>query len=164
MQPGDKEIVLEKTEGYPVDNSTFYTSPRQKRKKPFATNHANTIHSTLQQKQQQQQQTNVNVNFAIPDTKSPGEATDGLDSMTAEKSAQKQQEESPKTSPDKEVIQPVALDPKDLETDLDFGSMVEVMDNPADCQYGVIRWIGYLRDKNKPIAGLEMVSLGLELD
>ena len=54
--------------------------------------------------------------------------------------------------------QPKALDPSEIDGDLEIGSMVEVENNPENCRYGVIKWIGYLRDKHKPIAGLEMVS------
>ena len=49
------------------------------------------------------------------------------------------------------------LDPKDVDSEFDLGSVVEV-DGQMQCKYGVIRWFGYLQDKNKPIVGLEMVS------
>ena len=53
---------------------------------------------------------------------------------------------------------PKTLDPVEAGTDLELNSTVEVCGNPEYCRYGIIRWIGYIRDKNKPIAGLEMVS------
>ena len=53
---------------------------------------------------------------------------------------------------------PKTLDPVEAGTDLELNSTVEVCGNPDYCRYGIIRWIGYIRDKNKPIAGLEMVS------
>lgn len=46
----------------------------------------------------------------------------------------------------------------ELSQHFSLGSVVEVIGNPAQCKYGVIRWMGYLQDKNKPIVGLEMVS------
>ena len=55
---------------------------------------------------------------------------------------------------------PIPVDPSILDTDLEIGSMVEVLSNPP--KYGVIRWIGYCPwvkpDPSKPIAGLEMVN------
>lgn len=51
---------------------------------------------------------------------------------------------------------PKPLDPAEAGTDLELNSTVEVCGNPEYCRYGVIRWIGYIHDKNKPIAGLEM--------
>ena len=52
------------------------------------------------------------------------------------------------------------LDPRDVNSEFDLGSVVEV-DGPMQCKYGVIRWLGYLQDKNKPIVGLEMVRYTL---
>ena len=51
---------------------------------------------------------------------------------------------------------PIPLTASDIDTDLDIGSMVEVLGNPPQCQYGVVKWIGYLKDRSKPIVGLEM--------
>ena len=53
---------------------------------------------------------------------------------------------------------PVELSFSEVNTDLDFGSMVEVVGNPPSCQYGVVKWLGYYEDRSKPIVGLEMVS------
>jgi len=55
---------------------------------------------------------------------------------------------------------PVSLTAMELNTDLDIGSMVEV-DIPgyATLQYGVIRWMGYFKDRLKPIVGIELVSV-----
>ena len=55
-----------------------------------------------------------------------------------------------------EVI-PKALSKAELETDMEIGTMVEI-DISGVCQYGVIRWIGFLDDRNRPIAGIELVS------
>lgn len=44
-------------------------------------------------------------------------------------------------------------------SEFELGSVVEVTGNPENCKYGVIRWIGYLKEKSKPIVGLEMVSV-----
>ena len=57
-----------------------------------------------------------------------------------------------------DYIVPKPLDPAEAGTDLELNSMVEVSGNPEYCRYGIIRWIGYMREKSKPIAGLEMVS------
>ena len=58
---------------------------------------------------------------------------------------------------------PQPLDPKEMKSEFEIGSMVEVTGiNPPNCQYGVIRWFGYLDDKAKPIAGLEMVMLNFD--
>jgi hypothetical protein len=43
-----------------------------------------------------------------------------------------------------------------IDTDLDVGSVVE-FDINSQTHYGVIRWIGYLTDKNCVIAGIELV-------
>lgn len=51
---------------------------------------------------------------------------------------------------------PIPLNPSEIDTDLDIGSMVEVLGNPPQCQYGVVKWLGYLKDRSKPIVGLEM--------
>ncbi len=57
-----------------------------------------------------------------------------------------------------ESIIPVQMNFTEVNSDLDYGSMVEVIGNPPTCQYGVVKWLGYYKDKNKPIVGLEMVS------
>ena len=54
--------------------------------------------------------------------------------------------------------EPISLDPVALKTDIDVGHMVEVVGYPPELRYGVVRWIGYYKDINKPIVGLEMVS------
>lgn len=53
---------------------------------------------------------------------------------------------------------PLPLVLAEVDSSFELGSLVEVDGNPLNCRYGVLRWIGYLRDKHKPIAGLEMVS------
>lgn len=53
--------------------------------------------------------------------------------------------------------EPISLDPATLKTEIDKGHMVEVVGFPPDLRYGVVRWIGYYKDINKPIVGLEMV-------
>ena len=45
----------------------------------------------------------------------------------------------------------------ELGTDLDIGSMVKVAGIPFNCKHGVVRWLGRDNQRNKPIAGLEMV-------
>ena len=53
-------------------------------------------------------------------------------------------------------ISPVPLDPRQLSTELDIGSMAEVnISDPP--QFGLIKWVGHNGDPSKPIAGLEMV-------
>ena len=44
------------------------------------------------------------------------------------------------------------------ETSLDIGSMVEVKGKNVKPRYGVIRWMGYILNSDKKIAGLEMVT------
>ena len=52
-----------------------------------------------------------------------------------------------------------SVDPRQLGTEFDLGSMVEVVDNPPNCRYGVIRWMGFVKDRQTdPLVGLEMVS------
>ena len=51
------------------------------------------------------------------------------------------------------------LKPSEINFAFEIGSMVEVKDNPADCRFGVVRWLGYFNDRTKPLAGLEMVSV-----
>lgn len=53
-------------------------------------------------------------------------------------------------------VGPTPLNASDLDSDLELGSMVEVLGNPPHCQYGVVKWLGYLKDRSKPIVGLEM--------
>lgn len=159
IQPGDKEFTLERADGVGgniaqhTDNSTFYTSPRQKRKKNFAYT-SNTIGS-------QPTSANQISHSNVTDTsRKPVEAyCDGLSPGEQEPVVSRGQDSGKDPSPEKEVIQPLPLDPHDLDTDLEYGSMVEVVGNPPECRYGVIRWVGYLRDKNKPIAGIELVSI-----
>ena len=55
-----------------------------------------------------------------------------------------------------------AMTAAELGTDLDIGSKVEVVGNLPNCKYGVVRWMGRDNQKNKPIAGLEMVRLSLD--
>ena len=45
-----------------------------------------------------------------------------------------------------------------LKTDLDIGSMVEVLSKKQKPKYGVIRWLGFVPNSDKKIAGLELVS------
>ena len=45
-----------------------------------------------------------------------------------------------------------------LKTDLDIGSMVEVLSKNQKPKYGVIRWLGFVPNSDKKIAGLELVS------
>lgn len=45
-----------------------------------------------------------------------------------------------------------------LKTDLDIGSMVEVLSKRDKPTYGLIRWIGFLPNTDKKVAGLELVS------
>jgi hypothetical protein len=45
-----------------------------------------------------------------------------------------------------------------LQSKLDIGSMVEIMNKHHAPEYGIIRWIGFVRDTDKKIAGLELVS------
>lgn len=87
---------------------------------------------------------------AVVVTTPPGVTSNGTNSIRKMDSlgrAQKQQDE------------PLPLESSEVDSELEVGSMVEVMGNLPSCQYGVIRWIGYLRDKNKPIAGLEMACI-----
>ena len=45
-----------------------------------------------------------------------------------------------------------------LKTDLDIGSMVEVLSKNQQPKYGLIRWLGFVPNSDKKIAGLELVS------
>ena len=60
-----------------------------------------------------------------------------------------------------DYIVPKSISGVEADTDLELNSTVEVCGNPEYCRYGIIRWIGYIRDKTKPIAGLEMVSMAI---
>ena len=57
-------------------------------------------------------------------------------------------------------ISPVPMDPRELDTELEIGSMAEVCisDHP---QFGLVKWVGHNGDPSKPIAGLEMVSTSI---
>lgn len=54
---------------------------------------------------------------------------------------------------------PITLHPSKLNTELDIGSMVEV-DIPGynEMQYGVVRWMGLLKEGNTTYAGVELVG------
>jgi hypothetical protein len=45
-----------------------------------------------------------------------------------------------------------------LQSKLNIGSMVEVLSKNQQPRYGVIRWIGFVPNNDKRIAGLELVS------
>ena len=45
-----------------------------------------------------------------------------------------------------------------LKTGLDIGSVVEVLSKKDKPTYGLIRWIGFLPNTDKKVAGLELVS------
>lgn len=64
------------------------------------------------------------------------------------------------TSPDENLI-PKTLSRMELDTDLDIGSMVEV-EIGGNIHYGVMKWLGFLNDKRKPLAGIELVRFCLE--
>ena len=54
---------------------------------------------------------------------------------------------------------PTSLAASALGTDLDIGSVVQVdIPGSANKLFGVIRWIGILRDRDKPFVGVELVS------
>ena len=54
------------------------------------------------------------------------------------------------------------IDPQSVEKGFEIGTMVEVADNPPNCRYGVIRWMGFVKEGQKePLVGLEMVSYGI---
>ena len=80
-----------------------------------------------------------------------------------EEKTQKREERTP-ISKDKiqesttQTQRPVTLRPEDVknENELTFESMVEV-DLGGGAKTGVIRWIGYVKDPSKLLAGLEMV-------
>lgn len=64
------------------------------------------------------------------------------------------------TSSPAEHQSPVSVEASTLGTDLDLGSLVEV-DMPG-CKhhlYGVVRWMGILRDREKPFVGVELVII-----
>ncbi|CAD5117046.1 DgyrCDS5871 [Dimorphilus gyrociliatus] len=56
---------------------------------------------------------------------------------------------------------PKPLDPASLNTQLSYGSMVEVNSEDGS-HFGVARWFGYKEDINSPIVGLEMDDLNSE--
>jgi hypothetical protein len=45
-----------------------------------------------------------------------------------------------------------------LQSNLEIGSMVEVLSKNQKPKYGVIRWTGFVPNTDKEIAGLELVS------
>ena len=54
---------------------------------------------------------------------------------------------------------PTSLAASELGTDLDIGSVVQVdIPGSANKLFGVIRWMGILRDRDKPFVGVELVS------
>lgn len=55
-----------------------------------------------------------------------------------------------------EMLIPKSLSKAELDTDLEIGSMVEV-EIGGSVHYGVMRWIGFLKDRNKPLVGVELV-------
>lgn len=63
-------------------------------------------------------------------------------------------------SPDENLI-PKTLSRMELDTDLDIGSMVEV-EIGGNIHYGVMKWLGFLNDKRKPLTGIELVRICLE--
>ena len=54
-----------------------------------------------------------------------------------------------------------AMTAAELDTDLDIGSRVEIVGNPANCKYGVVRWLGRYKERKEPVVGLEMVGCTL---
>ena len=56
-------------------------------------------------------------------------------------------------------VLPQPLSEQEVDSDLTIGTMVEVSGIIQNvCPYGVIRWIGFLEDRTRPIAGVEMVG------
>ena len=53
---------------------------------------------------------------------------------------------------------PTSLDPWKIDTEFGLGSEVEITLS-GKTHEGIIRWIGYTNNPDKPMAGLEMVSL-----
>lgn len=57
-------------------------------------------------------------------------------------------------------INPTPIDPVVHNIDLEIGAMVEIVNGAPNCRYGVVRWLGRLRqDNNKIYAGVQMVGL-----
>ena len=54
--------------------------------------------------------------------------------------------------------QPQLMGNSPIKTDLEIGSMVEVLSKNQKPKYGVIRWLGFVPNSDKKIAGLELVS------
>ncbi len=44
------------------------------------------------------------------------------------------------------------------QSNLEIGSMVEVLSKNQKPRYGLIRWLGFVPNSDKKIAGLELVS------
>lgn len=54
---------------------------------------------------------------------------------------------------------PVSVSASELGTDLDIGSLVEVdISGAKQRHFGVIRWMGVLRDRDTPFVGVELVG------
>jgi hypothetical protein len=48
-----------------------------------------------------------------------------------------------------------------MQSNLELGSMVEVLSKNQNARYGLIRWLGFVSNSDKKIAGLELVSCAL---
>lgn len=66
---------------------------------------------------------------------------------------------TPRVGSDGDNFVPIPIDPSKLNTELDIGSMVEV-DIPGlnELQYGVVRWMGLLKEGNTTYVGVELVG------
>ncbi len=54
-------------------------------------------------------------------------------------------------------ITPISIDPAANNIDLEIGAMVEIVGGASNCRYGVVKWLGRLRDNIKIYAGVQMV-------
>lgn len=45
-----------------------------------------------------------------------------------------------------------------MQSDLELGSMVEVLSKNQNPRYGLIRWLGFVPNSDKKVAGVEFVS------
>ena len=57
-----------------------------------------------------------------------------------------------------QILEPRPVANVSLKTGLGIGSMVEVLSKKDKPTYGLIRWIGFLPNTDKKVAGLELVS------
>jgi len=93
---------------------------------------------------------------ASPSSKSSFTASDGKEHSKS--NAVISERTSKNTDAGDPQVNPTSVTASALGTDLDIGSLVQVdIPGSANNQFGVIRWMGILRDRDKPFVGVELV-------